>query len=62
MVFEGGKFVLNKALSNHFQVAHTVNFSTGEKQAPGYRFVFIIFYVQIIELCLYFLFQTKWFC
>ncbi|XP_018025315.1 mitochondrial import receptor subunit TOM40 homolog 1 [Hyalella azteca] len=36
MVFEGGKFLLNKALSNHFQVSHTVNFST--VQPPGYRF------------------------
>ena len=35
MNFEGGKFVLNKALSNHFQVSHTVNFTT--VQPPGYR-------------------------
>lgn len=36
MVFDGGKFVLNKALSNHFQVSHSVDFST--VQPPGYRF------------------------
>lgn len=36
VMFEGGKFMLNKGLSNHFQVSHTVNFST--VQPPGYRF------------------------
>ncbi|KAK4293554.1 hypothetical protein Pmani_017689 [Petrolisthes manimaculis] len=36
VMFEGGKFMLNKGLSNHFQVSHTVNLST--VQPPGYRF------------------------
>ncbi|XP_071544847.1 mitochondrial import receptor subunit TOM40 homolog 1 [Panulirus ornatus] len=36
VMFEGGKFMLNKGLSNHFQVSHTINFST--LQPPGYRF------------------------
>jgi len=36
VMFEGGKFMLNKGLSNHFQVSHTINFST--VQPPGYRF------------------------
>ncbi|XP_076028330.1 translocase of outer membrane 40 [Oratosquilla oratoria] len=35
-VFDGGKFMVNKGLSNHFQVSHTINFST--MQPPGYRF------------------------
>ncbi|KAB7504005.1 Mitochondrial import receptor subunit TOM40-like protein 1 [Armadillidium nasatum] len=36
VVFEGGKFMLNKPISNHFQVAHTLNFSS--IQPSGYKF------------------------
>ncbi|XP_068159392.1 mitochondrial import receptor subunit TOM40 homolog 1 [Drosophila tropicalis] len=36
ITFEGAKIMLNKGLSNHFQVSHTINMST---TAPsGYRF------------------------
>lgn len=34
--FEGAKVVLNKGLSNHFQVSHTINMSS--TQPGGYRF------------------------
>lgn len=34
--FEGAKLMINKGLSNHFQVSHTINLSTA--QQSGYRF------------------------
>jgi mitochondrial import receptor subunit TOM40 len=36
MNFEGARFIVNKGLSNHFQVSHTLNLSTA--QPGGYRF------------------------
>ncbi|XP_055840921.1 mitochondrial import receptor subunit TOM40 homolog 1 [Episyrphus balteatus] len=36
MTFEGAKVMLNKGLSNHFQVSHTLNLCT--TQPSGYRF------------------------
>ncbi|XP_030378996.1 mitochondrial import receptor subunit TOM40 homolog 1 [Scaptodrosophila lebanonensis] len=36
MTFEGAKIMLNKGLSNHFQVSHTINMST--TVPSGYRF------------------------
>lgn len=36
MTFEGAKFMLNKGLSNHFQVSHTINLCS--TQPSGYRF------------------------
>lgn len=36
--FEGGKFIFSKGLSSHFQVSHTVNLSTVNPAASGYRF------------------------
>ncbi|XP_004523968.1 mitochondrial import receptor subunit TOM40 homolog 1 [Ceratitis capitata] len=36
MTFEGAKVMLNKGLSNHFQVSHTLNLCTA--QPSGYRF------------------------
>lgn len=36
MNFEGAKLMVNKGLSNHFQVSHTINLSS--TQPSGYRF------------------------
>lgn len=36
ITFEGAKIMLNKGLSNHFQVSHTINMST--TVPSGYRF------------------------
>ena len=36
MTFEGAKIMLNKGLSNHFQVSHTLNLCS--TQPSGYRF------------------------
>lgn len=36
VVFEGAKLMINKGLSNHFQVSHTINMST--MTPSGYRF------------------------
>lgn len=36
MTFEGAKVMLNKGLSNHFQVSHTLNLCS--TQPSGYRF------------------------
>lgn len=33
--FEGAKLMVNKGLSNHFQVSHTINLSS---QQSGYKF------------------------
>jgi len=35
--FDGAKVIVNKALSNHFQLSHTINMTNGMIQ-PGYRF------------------------
>lgn len=35
-VFEGGKLIINKGLSNHFQIAHTLTMSS--LQPSGYKF------------------------
>ena len=34
--FEGAKLIINKGLSNHFQISHTLTMST--LQPSGYRF------------------------
>jgi len=36
VVFEGGKLVVNKALSSHFQISHTMTMSS--LQPSGYKF------------------------
>ena len=36
VMFEGGKLMVNKMLSNHFQISHTVNMSS--ITPSGYRF------------------------
>jgi len=36
--FEGGKFVLNKGLSNHLQVSHNISLSSLPQQPSSYRF------------------------
>ncbi|PRD31780.1 UNVERIFIED_CONTAM: Tom40 [Trichonephila clavipes] len=35
-LFEGSKVMVNKALSNHFQISHTLNMTNSTP--PGYRF------------------------
>ena len=35
-VFEGGKLIVSKGLSSHFQISHTLSLSTF--QPSGYRF------------------------
>lgn len=35
-VFEGGKLIVSKGLSSHFQISHTVSLATF--QPSGYRF------------------------
>lgn len=35
--FDGARIIVNKALSNHFQISHTINMS-GSVMPPGYRF------------------------
>jgi len=35
-VFEGGKLVVNKGLSSHFQISHTMTMSS--LQPSGYKF------------------------
>ncbi|XP_052060009.1 mitochondrial import receptor subunit TOM40 homolog 1-like isoform X3 [Mytilus californianus] len=36
--FQGGKIIVSKELSSHFQVSHTINFSTVERASSGYKF------------------------
>ena len=36
VVFEGGKLVVNKGLSSHFQISHTMTMSS--LQPSGYKF------------------------
>ncbi|OTF80982.1 mitochondrial import receptor subunit TOM40-like protein [Euroglyphus maynei] len=38
MTFDGSKIVVNKMLSNHFQISHNIIMSSGTIQPPGYRF------------------------
>ncbi|KAF4528834.1 hypothetical protein B566_EDAN017205 [Ephemera danica] len=38
MAFEGARFVVNKALSGHFQVCHSLNMSTSNPAQSGYKF------------------------
>jgi mitochondrial import receptor subunit TOM40 len=38
MFFEGAKLLINKGLSNHFQVSHTLTLSALQPAASGYRF------------------------
>lgn len=47
VIFEGGKLMLNKGLSNHFQISHTINMSS--ITPSGYRFGAT--YVGTKQLC-----------
>lgn len=38
MPFDGARLIINKALSNHFQVSHTLTMNSGTLMPPGYRF------------------------
>lgn len=38
MPFEGARLIINKGLSNHFQLTHTLTMSNGVTVPPGYRF------------------------
>lgn len=38
MPFDGAKIIINKALSNHFQLSHTISMTSGGLIPPGYRF------------------------
>lgn len=38
MPFDGGKVIVNKILSNHFQISHNFTLSSGMTAPPGYRF------------------------
>ncbi|KAK3083044.1 hypothetical protein FSP39_012496 [Pinctada imbricata] len=36
--FEGGKFIVSKPLTSHFQISHTINMSMLQPSTSGYRF------------------------
>lgn len=38
MTFEGAKFMVNKGISQHFQISHTVNISSVNPAQSGYKF------------------------
>jgi len=38
MTFEGAKFMVNKGISQHFQISHTVNISSANPAQSGYKF------------------------
>lgn len=38
MTFEGAKFMVNKGISQHFQISHTVNISSVTPAQSGYKF------------------------